>query len=101
MRLETLMWQQHVVTIRPDTLVVARTVDFTTVTGEDISFNVSRLVWISKEGKNVRVCYNRKVAISGVSQCKQGKSLSNGLVEFKQGKTTLLVNPNFHKRYRE
>lgn len=102
MRLETLAWQQRVVTVRPETLVLGAAVAaFITVTGEHVSIYLTHLVWVSKTKEGTRVCYNLRVPMSGLTGCKPIKKLSNGLVEFKTGKTTIIVNPKFHKRHKE
>lgn len=102
-RLETLTWQQHVVTLRAETLEFGKTlIDCTTVSGEDLHISVDNFVWLSEDEAATRLCYNRLVPMSGVTGVKLVHgSTPQGIAKFRRGKMTLTVNKKYHKLHKD
>ena len=97
LRVETLSYQQHVVTIRAESLDVDPVyIRATSVSGESLVINVLNFVWMSKDSNCIRLCFNKLIPSSGL----RGARLTDdkhGFARFKSGSTVITVNKKFHK----
>ena len=95
--IESLSWQQHTVTAKR-VKQSSRSVTLLPMGGEEITFPIENLVYISTKDKTVRVCYYRLVVSGGLNRLRQ-ISKNGSLVTLRQEGTGLeiTINTRFHK----
>lgn len=97
-RLDYLGWQQHVLSaksfeVRNDTF------SYVGVDGSKDSFPMERLIWLKEEKDHVRICFRKKIPVSGFKiKKKTDKSIFPGFsyVTLADG-SKMLVNRRLHR----